>query len=175
MYNRRMRSDLKRIERQLEQILSLTERSDTDLNIPRESVSAWSPAEHLDHSLKVCSGILESVITAEPVKSRPITLVGRIVLFIGVIPRGRGRAPERYTPVRASGEEIRHSAGVVGELVRRAAGSPLGASRAPVVRHPVFGGLSVGQTLRFAEIHTAHHMKIVRDILRTPAGPAGAR
>ena len=33
-------------------------------------------------------------------------------------------------------------------------------------KHPIFNMLTKKQTLRFLEMHTKHHLKIVRDILK---------
>ena len=42
-------------------------------------------------------------------------------------------------------------------------------------KHFIFGMLSKKQTLRFLEMHTKHHLKIVRDILKKQKSLSGNR
>jgi hypothetical protein len=32
--------------------------------------------------------------------------------------------------------------------------------------HPIFGDLNTGQTFKFLGVHTNHHLKIIKDILK---------
>lgn len=108
-------------------------------------VSAWSIGQHLDHLIKAHAGILD--LCDDPPQgtlcAEGITMVGRVVLFTGHIPRGRGRSPERYLPEPVPATTLR--AGTA-ELTRRftALSNLQSLPGDPSQRfvHPVFGGLT---------------------------------
>ena len=96
------------------------------------------------------------------------TLVGRLVLASGRIPRGRAEAPERTVP---AGLEL----GEVRDGLERARARFLGLqSKLPALaasrstfRHPILGNLRPRQWLRFIQVHHDHHRRIIDDIRRS--------
>lgn len=132
------------------------------------AVSAWTIGQHLDHLIKAHVGILE--LCSDPPQGTPcphgITLTGRLALFTGYIPRGRGRSPARFLPDPVPAATLRSG---ITDLTRRftiLARDPLPGDPAQRFAHPVFGGLTRPQWLRFAEIHQRHHLAIIADIVR---------
>lgn len=124
--------------------------------------SAWSALEHLDHTIKVASGLLHVLNKDEiPRLPRGISMIGRLVLLIGWIPRGRGRSPERMLPAPATVPDLNERLAEMDAQIERVATRTAAVPAFPIVRHPVFGGLTYGQTLRFIAIHTHHHLKIL--------------
>ena len=136
----------------------------------RPEVSGWSPAQHLHHMALVnaaavgqlCRWVHGEVATQE---GRP-NAAGRLILWRGRLPRGRGRAPEAFHPdaapdgdmlERALTESRSHLEALAPylDVLRRCPGG---------VPHPVLGVLTAMQWLRFARIHAEHHLAIVRDI-----------
>lgn len=136
-----------------------------DLARRRDAVSKWCLGEQIDHTLKVAASILERLGQVGKEPKTPISLVGRLVLLVGWIPRGVGKAPEASLGVLRSAPELSAALAHVRGLVDRLAGAPERLDhRRRTVRHPRFGGLTPAQALRFVEIHTRHHLKILRDI-----------
>jgi hypothetical protein len=95
-------------------------------------------------------------------------------LTFGRIPRGKAKAPEAVCPQKMpSRDEMREAL----ERTRKRFGATaqcLGALQSPearqrVVKHPALGKLNALQWLRFIEIHTKHHLKIIKDVRRTLA------
>jgi hypothetical protein len=156
-------AELARIRGQLERIDALCE--DARLFTVNQRVSAWSPAEHVDHLLKVTKSILDRLPSDEAVP-RGTSLFGRALLALRWIPRGLARAPERLTGKQCTPEELRARLTRVTMAVAAVDGAAVDAARIRNVPHPRFGGLTPAQALRFATVHTEHHLKIVRDILR---------
>ncbi|HYC87995.1 MAG TPA: DinB family protein [Thermoanaerobaculia bacterium] len=156
-------AELARIREQLERIDALCR--DARLFTVNERVSAWSPAEHVDHLLKVTKSILDRLPSDEAVP-RGISLLGRAVLGLRWIPRGRGRTPERLTGKQCTPEELRARLTRVTMAAEGVDTAAVDTARIPNVPHPRFGGLTPAQALRFVTVHTEHHLKIVRDILR---------
>ncbi len=123
--------------------------------------SAWCVAEHLDHTLKVTTSTLQVLLKSElPPLPKGINLVGRMVLLFGWIPRGRGKAPEKLVGTTATSDELKTRLSELDDVIARVGAEPP-RDATPVLRHPMFGGLTFAQSLRFVAIHTAHHLKII--------------
>ncbi len=144
--------------------------AESALNAP--AVSQWSIGHHLDHLVKVHAGIfaLCAEAPADPPCAPGITLIGRVVLLTGHIPRGRGKSPEQYLPQPMSTAELMNRIAalqvVLADIAMRTAWLRTARER---FAHPVFGGLTRAQWLRFAVVHQNHHLAIIRDI-RLAAG-----
>lgn len=136
------------------------------------AVSGWSVKDHLEHLSITTGSIVKWIERARDGDPDLDTgggpsVVGRIVLLVGAFPRGRGKAPERTRPKGTSAEELaaefrgikERAAGLEGSLAQLQASS---ATR----NHFAFGDLNSAQWLQFTVIHTNHHQKIIRDVLR---------
>ena len=144
------------------------------------SVSKWSVKDHLEHLSIANGGIVSWIERARDGDSKLDTggrpsLAGRIVLLAGVMPRGRGKAPERTLPKGTSAEELAARFCEIRERVEGWEGSlaQLRAARA-TRNHFAFGNLNAAQWLQFAVIHDNHHQKIIRDVLEARSGPSSA-
>src|SRR5688500_12803314 len=80
----------------------LAARPDAELARRRPGLSGWSVGEHLEHVARVDLSTLAGLerVLADPANGSPrrITTVGRAVLLLGWIPRGRGQAPRAVLP-----------------------------------------------------------------------------
>lgn len=152
---------LRKLHSQIDELRRLAAGPDLERD---SAISRWCVAEHLDHCAKVAAAILEGIRVAKP-RSRGINALGRVSLFVGWIPRGRGKAPDFVHGARVPAGDIVRA---LDEVERAAAGLPLAAftdRKTPIVKHPAFGGLTGRQALRFLIVHNRHHMKIIRDII----------
>jgi len=137
-----------------------------------EDVSAWSTRQHAEHLVLANEGILAAIEGATaPETVEPLSVMGRLVLRSGSIPRGKGQAPESTVPAGTD------AAGLLARLTAQeaqvAALDPAAVARLGVVaNHPVFGGMTGAQWLRLASIHTRHHLAITDDIVAAGARPA---
>ncbi len=140
--------------------------------VPR--VSSWSPAQHAEHVLLATEGSLKGVLVlnraadqASPVARGGPNWRGYWVLFLGRIPRG-AQAPARVQP-SAEPEPARLDKlfANVNSLLDRIQDLPAAeiAKLRGRIDHPVLGGLSARQWIRFARIHLDHHLRLVRKIL----------
>jgi hypothetical protein len=142
----------------------------------REVPGKWSVAEILEHltlAFEWNAGALEKALASGDRRAGRVTLrrwLGRVlVIDIGYFPRAR--APESTTPrgsvpPERSREAILEALAALDSLLARAA-DRFG-ERTPLLKHPYFGGLTVGQWQRFHWRHTVHHMRQVRARSRTP-------
>lgn len=131
------------------------------------AVSAWSVGMHLDHLLRTLARGLPRLIApvADPTVPPPVP-AGRIVLLTGWIPRGRGQAPEMVRPQPTDAAAL--TAAFAAAQAQLAALDPHlpAIDRDPTrIAHPLLGGFTPRQWLRFHQVHQRHHAKIIRDIL----------
>lgn len=167
----RIRSLHKSSQKIASQLSSLAEMAkDEELLKTRDpSVSKWSigeQVEHLRRSDLTILGALASLPQDGPREGSP-SPIGRLVLLLGFIPRGKGRAPGATKPLEVDFEDLGDKIEAVGD--RFATFEPeferLGRCRA-TIRHPALGHFTASQMLAFAAIHHHHHLKIITDIRR---------
>ena len=97
---------------QIETLQEMSERSDEDLARRSEAVSQWSILLQLAHLGIVNAYIANGIATAleKPPRNLDVKLsmIGRIILLTGFIPRGKGKAPEAVLPpAEVSSAEMR--------------------------------------------------------------------
>jgi hypothetical protein len=158
---------INRIREQMERIRSLCTGSETALFAPNERVSRWSVGEHLDHLLKSTQSVLKRIDSKDSLPSG-VTLLGRVILTLGWIPRGRGKSPSRLGGMRVPLADLQAAVAQIEAALIGLDTERIDIARVPNVPHPRFGGLTPAQALRFTVIHNEHHLKIVRDILAAP-------
>ena len=141
------------------------------ITLRAEQVSSWSVGQQLEHVLISDRGVLDRIErilegTLDERRGSP-RVAGLLILALGFIPRGRGKAPSSTRPDEMAGEEVAEGLdGVAGRfealLDRRA---ELATARA-TWEHPLLGHFTAAQWLRFLHVHHRHHEKIVRRIVR---------
>jgi hypothetical protein len=129
-------------------------------------VSAWPPLVHAEHMALAGQGSVNQLDKAlEREGGPPIGFMGRLVLLLGWIPRGIGKAPATTAPKHVERVEV---TALLEALRTRVTTLDLeriarGGGRA---HHPAFGGFTARQWLRFLDIHHRHHLRIVQDLKR---------
>jgi len=143
--------------------------SDIERYIPMASksninVSARGVDWHLDHILKVLNTICVATQTSDPENFQPqFNLYKSLILFFGYMPRGKGRSPKSLNNLDPINEEeiIEQF-----EIAKTNLAGLDKLSKNHHFKHPIFGHLNLIQTKRFIKIHSNHHLKIIRDILK---------
>ncbi|WOD44873.1 DUF1569 domain-containing protein [Hwangdonia lutea] len=118
----------------------------------------------LDHSLQVFNAVCEWTINSNPKDYERKFSFWRMVLFpIGYIPRGKVKAPKIVRPPNIIlDEDLKAQLQTAKTHIEALKTLPENA----YFKHFIFGKLSKQQTLRFLQMHTNHHLKIVRDMLQ---------
>ena len=138
-------------------------------NIQHASKSADTVSErgvdwHLHHTIKVLVSICIALKESKNKSYRPrFSWVKSFILMTGYIPRGRGKSPKAFnTREKVSEEDLR-------EMLEEAKYQLKSIEDLPsdrFFRHPYFGDFNLKQARKFIKIHSWHHLKIVRDIVR---------
>lgn len=157
---RNSESEANFLDEQFSEIVDyIPERDQLDPKISKADV-AW----HLDHSLKTINRICEALEASDPNKFKSNFSLSRVFVFAwGDFPRGVAESPKLVRPPKVivtdslylQIEEARENLKKMELLDAKAH-----------FRHPYFNVIDKGQTKRFLKIHTNHHLKIIRDILK---------
>lgn len=133
-----------------------------------EDVSSQGVIWHLVHSMKVMNGILFMLTKSDPADYKKKMNMARTFVFnAGAIPRGQGKSPKAVIPTEEemSEEGFYNYKELTEKLIPKIEALPEKSN----FKHPVFGYLDKKGTLKFIEIHTEHHLKIIRDIVKVTA------
>lgn len=156
---------LDQIRRQLAGLRTLADRPEVEIYATSRH-SAWTPSEHVDHLTKVSASIVNRILQLDaPRVDIRLSPLGRIILAVGRIPRGRGKAPERLRGARVTPAELHAGLTKLEGKLDELTDPHLADARGAIVPHPRFGGLRPSQALRFAAVHNDHHLRIIADIL----------
>ena len=127
-------------------------------------VSQADVAWQLDHLLKVCLSVGKTLKNSDPATFKPSSSMKRRIVFTtGKIPRGKAKAPSYVRPPELVSEEdlrsqLLQARALMDEVAQLAEGK--------YIDHPIFGHLHRNDAVKFLCIHTNHHLKIVRDIVK---------
>ncbi len=148
------------LEKELTEISQLIEKA----SAKKESVSTKGIDWHLDHSLKVIISVPKALKKSDPANYTSNFNFWRFVIFaLNWIPRGKGKAPKR---VRSYDEIMPENLTSQFAEAKEQLASIEGLHSNSNFKHPYFGILNLRQTKKFLRLHTEHHLKICRDILK---------
>jgi hypothetical protein len=120
---------------------------------------------HVDHSYRILEGVPEILRASEKEDFKPKSnLMKWVIMTFKWIPRGKGKSPKNVLPDEAhlSKEEIAIRADHAYHLINTIPEMPEWSH----FRHPLFGSLNRDETIKFLKIHTNHHLKIMKDIVK---------
>jgi len=129
-----------------------------------KEVSAGNIGWHIVHSCLVIDSVIASVLKSDPSKfKKKFSFKAFMVLLLNQFPRGKAKAPSFTMP---SEEESPASILNHIKLTRTNLEALLKANKNQYFTHPIFGELNKKDTIRFLYVHTYHHYKIIKDILK---------
>lgn len=126
-------------------------------------ISKASVGWHLDHSFKVFEKVSDVLINSDASKYKWQFNFWRTYCFlVNGFPRGKAKAPKAVRPKdEISKESLQNQLQECENRVEELSSLPANAN----FKHPIFGYLNKKQSLKFLNLHTEHHLKIIRDIL----------
>jgi hypothetical protein len=148
---------IQKLAKQLAEMESMIPMAEThNSNISHASVG-W----HLAHSILVINQVTTAVAKSDPTKYKPRYSWIKFYIFLTKqIPRGKAKAPKAVepTPDMDLQEALERASLAIINLMSVAPNQ--------FFPHPYFGDLNRGKTIQFLWIHTEHHLKIARDLLK---------
>lgn len=127
------------------------------------SVSKGSVGWHVEHCLLTINQVIEALENSNPeAYKRTFDVRRNLVMFFGIIPRGKVKAPKRVQPQNDINEDllIEHIA-ITGKKL--AVLNQLGSDK--YFHHPFLGDFKLKPAVRFMAVHTNHHLNIIKDIV----------
>lgn len=129
-----------------------------------KDVSEVSIGWHLDHLLLTINKIYGELIASNPEDYRNRFNITRMMMFSSnQIPRGKATSPTIVTP---SGVIKSASINEKYQLAKQVAPLIDNLPENAYFKHPSAGYLNRDDAKRFLKIHTEHHLKIIRDIIK---------
>ena len=133
-------------------------------NESKTAISEAAVGWHIEHCLLVIKKITSTVAQSDPVLFKSKFNLARFTYFLTKnFPRGKAKAPKVVIPtdeitLETLQESLKNTYQAITYLKDCEANQ--------YFMHPFFGQLNKKQTIKFLEIHTEHHLKIIRDILK---------
>lgn len=130
------------------------------------TVSGGSVGWHIEHSLKTIDQIVTACKNSNPSEYHWHFNFKRFLIMTVAkkIPRGKAKAPKI---VRPEGEISIHSLEKSVSKVRENLIGWKDMDKKANFQHPFFGVLNKKETEKFLELHTKHHLMIIKDILKS--------
>jgi hypothetical protein len=119
---------------------------------------------HIDHSLKVINSVIHALKKSNPSDyKRKFNLLRSFIFTFQFIPKGKGKAPKA---VVANGNITKEDLflQLKDAKVRLVEMEDLPKNR--FFKHPYFGMLNLNLSKKFLSIHSKHHIKIIRNIIK---------
>ncbi len=149
---------------QLNNLINELEQHILFLDKTNTAVSKASVGWHIEHSLKVLTQIIDAVEKSNPNAYKwRFNLIGALVLSFNKIPRGKGKAPKTVIPEgNITSDTLKHHI----EKTRFMITKIENLHPNHYFKHPYFGDMNLKPTKKFLGIHTNHHLKIIKDIIK---------
>ncbi len=146
----------------LQRLLLEVEKQIPGFDRSRPGVSAGSIGWHLDHlMLTVELTLLKMTESSPEAYRREYGFWRAVCIGLGWLPRGRAKAPKIVTPVSLKeASALEEQLSQVREQLQKAALL----HPKQYMQHPFFGKLKRDTAFRFLEIHTRHHLQIIKEI-----------
>ncbi len=149
----------------LEKILTQMEETIPDFEKINPSISSSNIGWHINHSLLVFIGIIDTTSKSDPKDYTWSFNLKRLVVFTkNKIPRGVAKAPKSVIPkddytIESLSELITTAKNKLAELHRM--------DPKLFFKHPGLGNLKFKQMIKFLAIHSRHHLEIIWDVQKS--------
>lgn len=152
------------IMKKLQSIISELESYIPDFEKANPTVSQSTIGWQIDHSLLVMNSVIEQLKKSNPENYEWRFNKWRTIIQItNKIPRGKIRVPKTVKPIdTATIEELKSKL----DLAKKNIADMEALPAKSYFTHPFFGDLKLKTTIWFLKLHTNHHLKIIKDILK---------
>ena len=145
-------------------LLNELEAQITNYSKLNQAISDGNVGWHIVHSCLVINSVCGAVLKSDPSKFiKKFSFKAFLVLLLNSFPRGKAKAPSFTMP----SEELSPASILQSIQTARASIEALSkAEKNQYFTHPFFGDLHTADTIKFLAVHTNHHLKIIKDILK---------
>lgn len=152
------RRSIDKLRKQLNELETHISRFESVSTVVSQASIGW----HIEHSLLVLTGVVYSLNVSDPSTfERKFNLKKHVIFLLGRFPRGKARAPKTVRPTEEiSLESLENHVIRAKEAISQLPKLPTDA----FFKHPIFGDIRLKETIYFMELHTEHHLKIIRAI-----------
>jgi hypothetical protein len=148
----------------LKQLINQLESKINDFESTNLEVSKSTVGWQIDHSLRVINGVISLLKKSNPEDYKwKFNFPRTVVFFINRIPRGKANAPKN---VQSSDEILKQDLQNQIEISKTLVLDLEKLHKKSNFKHPYFDILNLKQTIKFLNIHTNHHLKVINDILK---------
>ena len=150
-----------KLKNTVQQLLSYTKEG----NSLNEKVSNANIGWHIDHCIMVLNGVFTQLEKSYEKAFKSSFNKNRFIVFLtNKIPVGKAKAPEVVKPTEAFSQD---KTIFYGEKAIQKLEASINWPANKYFKHPFFGLLNKKQTIRFLDIHTNHHLKIIKKIINS--------
>ena len=145
-------------------LLNELEAQITNYSKLNQAISEGNVGWHIVHSCLVINSVCGAVLKSDASKFiKKFSIKAFLVLLLNSFPRGKAKAPSFTVP----SEELSPASILNSIQAARVSIETLAkAGKNQYFTHPIFGDLNTGQTFKLLGVHTNHHLKIIKDILK---------
>jgi hypothetical protein len=148
----------------IEQLLDILETKIDHFEKVNIAISSSSVGWQIAHTTKVLARVTTATAASDPALfKRKFSLAKTIVFAVNNIPRGKGKAPEASKPEGEITKEVLQ-AGIAKAKEKLQELYKLDSNK--YFSHPYFGDVQLKGCIKFLNIHTNHHLKIINDIIK---------
>ncbi|WP_396159017.1 DUF1569 domain-containing protein [Flavobacterium sp.] len=146
----------------LKSVLDELESHIIDFEKTNVAVSQSSIGWHIDHSLIVINSIVAQLKNSNPQEYKwKFNWKRTYIQTINKFPRGKGKAPKAVQPTETSSIEVLNSKL---EIANKRIIELENLESNNFFMHPYFGNLNLKTSIWLLELHTKHHLEIIKDI-----------
>lgn len=133
-------------------------------SVSNPKVSKSNVAWHIDHSLKVINNVMLALQESDPnTYKNNFSFLGKLFFTLGFFPRGKVKAPKHVQPPEmivkenliAQMQQAKTNISSITDLNKNA-----------YFKHPIFKHVNKKRVTTFLVLHTNHHLKIIKDIMK---------
>ena len=129
-----------------------------------QTISEGNVGWHIVHSCLVINSVCAAVIKSDATKFiKKFSFKAFLVLLLNSFPRGKAKAPSFTIP-----SEQLNPASILQSIQasRKSIEALAKAGKNQYFTHPIFGDLNASDTFKFLAVHTNHHLKIIKDVIK---------
>jgi hypothetical protein len=129
-----------------------------------QTISKSSVGWHIEHTLLTINLIIRALKKSNQNDYKWKFNFPRVLVFsMNNIPRGGAKSPKAVQPKNNfNTESLKNHINIATERIKELSSL----KKDNFFEHPVFGNLNLKPTIKFLEIHTNHHIKIINDIIK---------